>query len=117
VFDCRADADALFHQFDVLPQNVIDVPVVYCKYLLQVDTEGLGDHTYLKSLANAIEYCSSKVIPQGEKQMAACVKESGRNAFAPEKGGSFEVWKKRPLGQELADYTSCDVKYLPARTL
>jgi|EP00966_Prymnesium_polylepis_P185807 ribonuclease D len=40
------------------------------------------------------------------------VKEQGRCAFAPEHGGSYQVWKQRPLSQELLKYTAYDVSYL-----
>ena len=56
-YDCRADADALFHQFGVLPKNVYDVQVSYCEYQ---DENNDSKDPWLKSLAHAIEYCSSQ---------------------------------------------------------
>eukprot|EP00959_Pyramimonas_sp_CCMP1952_P441915 9251149-Pyramimonas_sp.AAC.2 len=45
-------------------------------------------------------------------QLSEAVKARGRALFAPEKGGSYDVWKKRPLPSALMDYAAGDVQLL-----
>ena len=37
------------------------------------------------------------------------VKDAGRRLFAPELGGSYEVWAERPLSETLIEYAGNDV--------
>jgi exonuclease 3'-5' domain-containing protein 1 len=41
------------------------------------------------------------------------VKEAGVKLFAPEKGGSYEVFEKRPLDPRILAYCAQDVALLP----
>jgi exonuclease 3'-5' domain-containing protein 1 len=40
-------------------------------------------------------------------------KEKGVALFAPERGGSYEVWNARPLDPLLVEYAASDVLYFP----
>lgn len=40
-------------------------------------------------------------------------KQDGVNLFAPEKGGSYEVFNERPLPKKIRAYCVQDVSYLP----
>jgi exonuclease 3'-5' domain-containing protein 1 len=40
-------------------------------------------------------------------------KEKGLNLFAPERGGSYEVFNLRPLAQDIMQYCVQDVQFLP----
>ena len=42
----------------------------------------------------------------------ARIKEEGLKLFAPEKGGSYAVWKERPLPEALIKYATSDVSLL-----
>ena len=42
----------------------------------------------------------------------AVVKDAGRRLFAPELGGSYDVWAERPLSETLIEYAGNDVALL-----
>lgn len=39
--------------------------------------------------------------------------EAGLKLFAPERGGSYVIFNKRPMPQSIVEYCSQAVKYLP----
>ena len=41
------------------------------------------------------------------------IKQRGKILFAPELGGSYDVFTHSPLTQEIIDYCVADVKYMP----
>mmetsp|Transcript_57433 Transcript_57433/g.134476 ORF Transcript_57433/g.134476 Transcript_57433/m.134476 type:complete len:255 (+) Transcript_57433:50-814(+) len=100
-FDCTCDADALYHLWHVLPRHVLDMQVLHEKA-----TGNRNDR--VRGLA--------KVLPQflhpSGLEEAGRVKEAGLALFAPEKGGSYEVWKTRPLAWALQKYCAQDVQHL-----
>ena len=43
------------------------------------------------------------------------MKEAGKALFAPERGGGYEVWERRPMPRELLEYAAAaDVAHLRA---
>ncbi|OAF60684.1 hypothetical protein VC83_03589 [Pseudogymnoascus destructans] len=48
-----------------------------------------------------------------EKRQWIAEKSKGKRLFAPELGGSYEVFNKRPLQQEMALYCTQDMKLMP----
>ncbi|OAF59913.1 hypothetical protein VC83_03108 [Pseudogymnoascus destructans] len=48
-----------------------------------------------------------------EKRQWVAEKSKGKRLFAPELGGSYEVFNKRPLQEEMALYCTQDVKLMP----
>jgi exonuclease 3'-5' domain-containing protein 1 len=109
MFDCRSDADALFHKYGLRLANVIDVQVLYCRHR---DRERGHRDRYVKGLKHAFDAFSG--IPYLEQEQLATLKDQGRLLFAPEKGGSYDVWRARPLDPVLAKYAASDVKHLGA---
>ena len=89
MFDCRGDAAALYHQFQVTLQGVLD---------MQVATH------------NGYKWLSGFKKTLDKYDIAATAKEEGVTLFAPERGGSYEVWKRRPLHPALCIYAVEDVR-------
>ena len=84
VYDARADSDALFAQFDVQLRGLIDVQVAYMK------TKKPND-SFLTGMKKALVAVGT----------SAAFKDDGQKLFLPEYGGSFQVWKQRPLIPQL----------------
>lgn len=100
-FDCRADADALYHLFQVMPNNILDLQV------LRHRVSG-GRGTHVQGLATVLK----DILSPAELQEAEHLKTAGTALFAPEKGGSYEAWKLRPLHKVLEKYCAQDVRHL-----
>ena len=118
---CTSDIDGLqlvqrFFQ-NILPIEQRGPLTCYARWLLvQVayctkrDVEsGRGRDPYLKGLGNALQGLG---LGGAQSRQLEQVKNNGLALFAPEKGGSYEVWRRRPLPQALIDYASLDVAYL-----
>lgn len=106
IFDGRADADALYHQFnvDLSKGRFCDVQYLYCMACGDV-----GDR-FLKGLGKALG--SAYWLSGTEKMEMERVKSAGKRLFAPEVGGTYEVWRRRPISQELLVYAAVDVVHL-----
>ena len=106
-FDVRTDSDALWHKHAVWPKNAYDVQIAYCT--ARDKRAGRRDR-FLKGLGAALEDCA--LIPIAERRRLESVKRQGVLLFAPEKGGSYQVWASRPLDPRLAEYAAADVRHL-----
>lgn len=54
-----------------------------------------------------------ETFPSGtNSREAMAIKSAGLNLFAPERGGSYEVFNKRPLAGEILAYAAQDVVLL-----
>jgi exonuclease 3'-5' domain-containing protein 1 len=106
-FDCRADSDALFHLHHTTPTKLWDVQVAYCS---KRDHQSCRRDPYVKGLGKAIEDCPG--LTASEKSRLQALKVTGRRLFAPEQGGSYEVWKTRPMNPILLTYAAADVRHL-----
>lgn len=103
-FDVRNDSDALHCYFQVKLAGIIDLQ------LLELATRG-GSMRFLHGLAKCISK-DADLAPQQDSEWQAC-KSAGRALFAPERGGTYEVFNDRPLKKEIADYCAQDVTALP----
>jgi len=103
MFDCRADADALFHQYRVRLDGVYDLQVAVVKTKMNLCQK-------LPGLAVCINKCCGDSSPEAESFKLG--KDKGADQFAPERGGSYEVWRQRPLSTELLNYCAHDVSML-----
>ena len=108
MYDCRSDADALYHLFHVRGiRNVVDIQVLFVK--TQFSTSGAT--RYLPGMGKAL-ISEAPLSPSAAKK-AAATKTAGLQLFAPpEKGGSYAVWRKRPLSPALLEYAAEDVAHL-----
>jgi exonuclease 3'-5' domain-containing protein 1 len=106
IYDGRADADALFHQFDVQLANVYDVQIASVERQCKLD--GRRDR-FVHGLGKAIGRFEEE---QGIVSTNGAIKQAGKKLFAPEHGGSYDVWKDRPLNPVLIEYAAIDVVVL-----
>jgi len=106
IYDGRADADALYHGFgvDLSKGKYCDVQYLYCKKF------NSATDPYLKGLGKAME--KAQWLSRDERSRLNDVKSIGTRLFAPEKGGTYEVWRRRPLGPDLLAYAVADVVHL-----
>lgn len=104
IFDVRRDSDALYAHYGIKLAGVQDLQ------LMALATR-MGPKKYLDGLSTCVEEDAG--LPWNEKANFRAVKERGRKLFAPEKGGSYEVFEARPLLQEIKDYCVQDVSYMP----
>lgn len=103
-FDVRNDSDALFSHFGVELAGVIDLQLME-----------LAIRSYPKRCVNGLAKCIDRDAPITETQREVWreSKEKGRQLFAPELGGSFEVFNARPLPASILSYCAQDVHILP----
>ena len=107
-YDGRADSDATFHQFGVHPANLYDIQVAYCTKRDQTSLRGRD--RFVKGLKSAIEDCPG--LSYETRRNLEKTKTTGVDLFAPENGGSYDVWKNRPLDAALISYAAADVRFL-----
>ena len=103
-FDVRNDSDALNAHFHVRLRGVRDVQLMEA-------ASRQGPKTRLAGLANCVRL--SAQLDEKEKEHWEAVKQTGIRLFAPENGGSYEVFNMRPLSPEIVEYCAQDVRYLP----
>jgi len=72
------------------------------------------EDAYLQSLKRILEKYleQSQVLSGDAAKVLEQVKQRGLCLFAPEHGGSYEVWKERPLRPDLLEYAAVDIKWL-----
>ena len=104
LFDCRNDSDALYAHYKVDLKGIIDVQ------LLEVASRTHSKNR-LTGLANLI--LRDCVMTNEQMRAAYDIKSKGRDLFAPECGGSYEVFNKRPLEKAIIEYCAQDVTCLP----
>eukprot|EP00929_Paragymnodinium_shiwhaense_P094700 TRINITY_DN55462_c0_g1_i1.p1 TRINITY_DN55462_c0_g1~~TRINITY_DN55462_c0_g1_i1.p1 ORF type:complete len:348 (+),score=43.47 TRINITY_DN55462_c0_g1_i1:77-1120(+) len=101
LFDCRNDTAALYHIYGVLPQNVLDMQVLFHNAMV-------GRPKGLRGMTTALR----ELLPAWEYRQASELKAKGKALYAPEKGGTLEVWRQRPLHDTLLQYCATDVLHL-----
>jgi exonuclease 3'-5' domain-containing protein 1 len=107
-FDVRNDADALYAHFGIRMQSVMDLQLM--------ENASRPSNKQGKRLLHGLAICVEDVSSLSEdekKAWAAAKKKKGQRLFSPEKGGSFAVFNKRPLKDEIRIYCEQDVQCLP----
>ena len=104
-FDVRNDSDALFAHY------AIDLKCITDLQLMELATTTRRNRTYVNGLAACIERDSG--ISSAQRDHARAVKDAGRKLFAPEKGGSYDVFNERPLQPMVQEYCVVDVLHMP----
>ncbi|CAD6571767.1 MAG: hypothetical protein ASARMPRED_004782 [Alectoria sarmentosa] len=107
-FDVRKDSDALYGQFNITLAGVIDLQLMELSTRVKMHG-GYADHvtSYARCLSHDAGLQGKDLIHINE------VKQRGKELFAPELGGSYNVFTHTPLGKETIDYCVADVKYMP----
>ncbi|KAL4871476.1 hypothetical protein BDV12DRAFT_194241 [Aspergillus spectabilis] len=103
-FDVRNDSDALYTHFGIHLAGIQDIQ------LLELATRS-GSRRFINGLARCIEHDAG--LTWSEASMWKDIKDNGRRLFAPERGGSYDVFNKRPLSEAIIKYCAQDVRILP----
>lgn len=103
-FDVRRDSDALYHHFHITLRGVQDLQLME-----------LATRKYPKKTVAGLRQCilSDLKLKEVNRRNWIEAKEAGSKLFAPEKGGSYEVFNLRPLPEEIRAYCIQDVSFLP----
>lgn len=106
-FDVHNDSDALFAHFSVALQGVEDVQL-----MKGATMRTTASRKFLTGLARCVK---KNVFMLGGSDLASWkqVKEKGERLFKAEHGGSYEVFNKRPIPEDIVSYCVGDVQYLP----
>jgi exonuclease 3'-5' domain-containing protein 1 len=101
IFDPRQDSDAIYAQQRIYLRNVV------CLQLSDVASDrSEGAYTsHVNGLARVLGTC----LPYGQRQHAQKVKAIGKRMFAPAEGGSYEVFRERPLDRRMIEYMCMDI--------
>ncbi|KAI1157520.1 ribonuclease H-like domain-containing protein [Nemania serpens] len=103
-FDVRRDSDALFAHFQIKLRGIHDLQLME-----------LATRKYPKKSVAGLRQCilSDLKLKETKRRDWMAAKEAGSKLFAPEKGGSYEVFNLRPLPEEIRAYCIQDVSFLP----
>ncbi|KAL4948509.1 ribonuclease H-like domain-containing protein [Aspergillus filifer] len=104
-FDVRNDSDALYAHFGIHLAGVQDIQ------LHEFVTRPHKGGRFVSSLAKCIDYDAG--LSYIERTNGAAVKDKGKRLFAPELGGSYEVFNARPMCGDIVKYCAQDVRVLP----
>ena len=103
-FDVRNDSDALFAHFQISLRGIQDIQ------LLENATRSYSKDRVV-GLATCIER-DAQLTREASTAFKA-TKERGHSYFAPENGGSYQVFNFRPMLHDIIVYCTQDVVYLP----
>ena len=93
MFDCREDADALKHLYNVRLDGVLDVQLL--EVMDRIRNRG---YTKIRSLKHCLElFVSDETMLE--------VKLKGRSSMSQDN----KLWEKRPLSEDMLKYASIDV--------
>jgi exonuclease 3'-5' domain-containing protein 1 len=106
-FDVRNDSDVLYAHIGIALQGIQDIQLME-----NTSRSGtLWGKRLLHGLAKCIE--TDAPLSASEKQKWKDAKERALTLFAPEKGGSYELFDARPLADDITGYCIQDVRFLP----
>jgi exonuclease 3'-5' domain-containing protein 1 len=102
-FDVRNDSDALYSHYNVNLAGIHDIQLME-----------LATRSFSKRCVNGLSRCIEREAPMSPREKKAWkdAKERGLDMFAPERGGTYEVFNTRPLPKEIKEYCMQDVQFL-----
>ena len=103
-FDVRRDSDALYSHFGIDLHCVIDLQ------LLEFTTRRVPGQ-FLQGLSKCIS--EDPGLSSDEALESKKIKDAGIRLFLPEKGGSYDVFNKRPLDPAIQNYCVLDALVMP----
>lgn len=110
IFDARNDSDALYNLFHVTLGGMHDIQVM--EFATRIHTiDNYKSSRYVFGLNRCIEEDTDLTCFERESWLRS--KDEGRRLFAPEKGGTYEVFNERPLSEAIRSYCVQDVQFLP----
>lgn len=104
LFDVRTDSDALHGLYNINLSGAQDLQ------LMELATRP-GRREYVNGLQKCIN--NDAWLTYEERTKWADSKQAGRTLFAPECGGSYEVFNTRPIPEKILQYCAQDVQFLP----
>lgn len=107
-FGCRSDLDALYALYNIQLQGVIDIQLME---VAQREGEKRDKYDRLLSLVDCINKDCD--LTQKQKDEMRQIKKRGKSLYAPDQGGSYDVFNERPMQQVIIDYCTQDVTFLP----
>lgn len=105
IFDVRNDSAALYHQYGISLAGMDDIQLMEVASRTQT-------RPHLSGLARCIEY--GVQLSSSDRRRFLELKKQGQRLFDPNLGGSYAVFGKRPLDEEVIRYCVQDVCILPA---
>lgn len=102
-FDIRNDSDALYSLFGINVNGIHDLQLME-----------LATRTFERRVVSGLSKCIERDAPLTIQEQLSwkANKERGVKLFAPERGGSYQVFNERPLRPEIMTYCAQDVKFL-----
>ncbi|KFY81752.1 hypothetical protein V500_11133 [Pseudogymnoascus sp. VKM F-4518 (FW-2643)] len=96
-FDVRNDSDALYSHFSISLAGIHDIQLME-----------LATRPRSKKFLHGLARCITSDLSLGayEKRQWVERKDRGKRLFAPEMGGSYEVFNERPMGEDIALYST-----------
>lgn len=109
-FDVRNDSDALFAHFGVALQGIEDVQLME-----SAERQTTASRKFLSGLAKCVEDNAVGIASFGGPRVASwrLAKQKGERLFKAAYGGSYEIFNKRPIPEDIISYCAGDVQYLP----
>jgi exonuclease 3'-5' domain-containing protein 1 len=105
-FDVRNDSDALYTHYDIRLQGVEDVQLM--------ENAGRDGAIWRKRFVSGLGRCiKNDTVLDGDSKHWEDVQENGKKLFAPERGGSYQVFNSRPLSADISSYCAHGVTFLP----
>lgn len=109
-YDVRQDSDALYHQFGIRLDGILDVQLFKLAYSSRsFDSPA----QYRTGLYKAICSCITITLEDNQKWLA--IKKVGKELWNPDQGGSWDRFTERNKRKEIIEYCLVDVVHL--RTL
>jgi len=110
-FDVRSDANALFFLHGVELRGVVDLQLADVAARL-----ARGAHVdRVAGLGFIVERTPAAALRADERAELARVKAAAHDLFVPERGGSYDVWRARPLTPLLRAYCTDAALFFPLR--
>lgn len=105
-FDPRNDADALYHQFGIMPHGIFDLQ------LAEVADRRMRGLTvnFVQGLYRCLTQCPSMTPEQ--QVFAENINNLGKSLFEPQHGGTYEIFQQRPLNAMILIYAAHDSRYM-----
>ena len=101
-WDCRSDCNALEFLYSVRPASVVDLQLMDVAHRL---ARGLRA-TSVTGLGVLVERTPHAQLTAAQRARTTRVKAEALRLFSPKEGGSYEVWRERPLRPVLREYVT-----------
>lgn len=105
-WDCRTDGRALHLHYDLTLAGVVDLQLLHVAALAASGAQVVR----VQGLGRAIDKALKLELTHDERKRIEDTKDLSHRLFAPNRGGTFDIWKHRPFLPVLLEYMT-DVRY------